>query len=147
MAIGFAFWPGWGWIAMSVLAAQADSLMKAHTSLVAQIDKMRTENAETLRIVQQVGVMIEQCLDVEGKMGTAIKAMEDLSELFGNHATCYDKIALYLGGMNLGVKSDSAVNRRVFVTKNLDKAVEYLKDVSWFSYPSLLIWIIAIELG
>jgi len=130
LAVGFAFWPGIGWVVMSVMAAQAAALRTAYDNLMEGIAKANAENAETCRVVANVNTMITQCVDIDGKMTTAIKAMEELSLLFGNHATCYEKIAFYLNGTSIGVKSESGTTRRAFVNMNLKKTVTWLADVS-----------------
>lgn len=136
--MGFVAWPGVGWIVMSVMAAQAAGLRKAYNELKDTIADGEKENAETMRVVRNVTTLIEQATDIDGKMSSAITAMGELSELFGNNATCYEKIAFYLNAMDSGVKSDSGNNRRAFVNLSLKKTVEWLGEVSNSYSPSFL---------
>lgn len=106
-----------------------------------QVQKYKDDNKEVANLILFVQSLLIQFQDIEGKMGKAINALSELSELFGNQANSYDAIASALGRMKFASGSSSAPNRKAWIMMYHGEAVKNLVTVSlllFFSCPCIL---------
>ena len=129
IAVGTAFCGPIGWVVMSFKASEASDLRDAYENLMSQVEKLKNDNQEQLDLITCVTQLVNQFDNIDDKMITAIDAMTELSQLFNEQATCYDKIALYLGGMKTGADAKGLANRKAFIDYNLKQAIKKLKEV------------------
>ena len=110
-------------------AVKAVKLREAYEALMSQIEKLKKDNQEQEILIRFVTQLITQFDEIDDKMVNAITAMKELSKLFGEQAACYDKIALYLGGMKTGADAKGSAIRKTFIEYNMTKTLEKLKEV------------------
>lgn len=114
---------------MGVKAAEAVNLREAYENLMDQVRKLTQDRQEETTLISFVTQLIYAYTNIDGKISAAIDAIAELAGLFNEQAGCYDKIAVFLGGMLKGTTSDSAANRKAFISYNIKRAIEKLKEV------------------
>ncbi|KAJ4302030.1 hypothetical protein N0V88_002163 [Collariella sp. IMI 366227] len=129
IAIGTAFAGVIGWVFMGIYSKKAVDLEAKVRELQSQISVMANEWQEGSLLVTYVGRVVKQCDDIDDKMDVAIKAMTELAALFSEASYCYDKISFNLKGMWTGTDSDSAANRKAYITKFTKDAITKLKEL------------------
>ena len=118
-----------GTIVMVINATKAVKLREAYEDLMSQVEKLKQDNQEQENLISYVNQLVTKFDEIDDKMINAITAMKELSKLFGEQAACYDKIALYLGGLKTAADAKGLAIRKTFIDYNLGKALEKLKSV------------------
>lgn len=115
---------------MAVNTGLAIARRNEYEELVKQVAKAKSDNQEETDLIEYVSKMVTQGKGIETKMEAAVAAMQELHDLFSKQSECFDKVATYLSGMQVGVKLDSLTSRKLFVMNSMTSALKKLKDVS-----------------
>lgn len=118
-----------GCIFISKKVSELKEVLEEYEELMKQVEKLKKDREEEMNLITFVNQLIVQCEDLDGKMDTAVKAMTELSMLFTEQSSCYDKIAAYFNEASGSVDLNSWRLRKQYVEEKLESAIGKIKEV------------------
>ncbi|RHZ60774.1 hypothetical protein CDV55_104786 [Aspergillus turcosus] len=114
------------------------AIMDAYTYHLAQkkynemieLEKTHTkEQTDVRRYITMVRALLLHMETLVPQMGKALKAAEELHDLFKSQAQNFDTLSMKLGGIQTGVDAEALKYRKAWITTNIDKSVQKLEEI------------------
>jgi hypothetical protein len=124
---------------------ETDKAIKAkakYDEMVALIIKDNQDKAELVKVLELVRALVNHLHELLPKMQTALKAMEELQNLFKEQDQNFQLVLNKLIDLQTGVSAKGQRARKNWITGAIDEAVEKFKEVR---YPDTLIELFAAD--
>lgn len=111
---------------------ETDKAIKAkakYDEMVAAIVKDRKDKAELVTVLELVRALVNHFHALLPKMQTALKAMEELQNLFKEQDLNFQLVLNKLNDLQTGVSAKGQRSRKYWISTAIDEAVERFKEV------------------
>ncbi|PWI64471.1 hypothetical protein PCL_09626 [Purpureocillium lilacinum] len=128
LGVGGVFIP-WLWIGSGVETDKAIKAKAKYDEMVAAIVKDRKDKAELVTVLELVRALVNHFHALLPKMQTALKAMEELQNLFKEQDLNFQLVLNKLNDLQTGVSAKGQRSRKYWISTAIDEAVEKFKEI------------------
>ncbi|GJN76023.1 hypothetical protein PLICBS_010134 [Purpureocillium lilacinum] len=128
LGVGGVFIP-WLLIGSGVETDKAIKAKAKYDEMVAAIVKDRKDKAELVTVLELVRALVNHFHALLPKMQTALKAMEELQNLFKEQDLNFQLVLNKLNDLQTGVSAKGQRSRKYWISTAIDEAVERFKEI------------------
>ncbi|KAF7555250.1 hypothetical protein G7Z17_g2327 [Cylindrodendrum hubeiense] len=133
LAVGVGVSIGWlpvfGWVPLGFLAHNGDELHDTCATLHNENETLKRENEQEHKLIEWVTGIAKQFDGLEGKINSAVTAVDVLSSMFEHQGKSYRLIKASLGAISSYTNNEDANNRKDFIDHNVKETSRRLEEL------------------